>query len=64
MDICFETILWSNVRTKILMWALSNVHAGRIWPAGSPPLVSKAYTAFVIKMPEAVLILTQRHNKN
>jgi len=41
-------LLWSFVvarccaltwAEKILMRVISNVHAGRIWPAGSPPLL-------------------------
>jgi len=33
MELRFEAILYSTWVTKNLMRAISNVHAGRIWPA-------------------------------
>ena len=32
MELRFDAILCSNLRTKILIWTLSNVHAGRRLP--------------------------------
>jgi len=34
MELRFGKILYSNLVIKILMWAISNVHAARIWSAG------------------------------
>jgi len=34
MELRFGKILYSNLVIKILMQAISNVHAGRIWPTG------------------------------
>jgi len=33
-ELRFDTMLYSNLVAKILMRAISNVHASRIWPAG------------------------------
>ena len=37
LELRFDTMLYSNLRTKIPTRAISNVHAGRIWPQVSRP---------------------------
>jgi len=34
MELRFDAMLYSNLVTKSMMRAISNVHAGRIWPEG------------------------------
>jgi len=34
MELCFDAMFIPTCATTILMWAISNVHADRIWPAG------------------------------
>jgi len=34
VELRFDAMLHSTWVAEILMWAISNVHPGRIWPAG------------------------------
>jgi len=35
MEFGFDAMFYSDLGTKILMRAMTNVHTDRIWPAGS-----------------------------
>jgi len=32
MELCFDAILYSKLGKELLIWAISNVHAGRRFP--------------------------------